>query len=87
MFIDNLGIAHENVVYIPDGSVLEECYKVRVLKPTTDFHYTVIGEEIYPAFPTDDQIMWCIANYKGSQAVVEKIYYIAEIPFAEGDGE
>jgi hypothetical protein len=31
--------------------------------------------------------MWCIANYKGSQAVVEKVYWIAKIPFAEGDGE
>ena len=83
MFIDNLGIAHENIVHIPDDSVLEACYKVRVLKPTIDFRYSVMGEEFYPAYPTDDQIMWCIAHYKGTQAVVEKIYWID----TEGDGE
>lgn len=85
MFIDNLGIAHENVVHIPDDSVLEECYKVRVLKPTTDFHYAVMGEEFYPKLPTDEQIMWCIAHYKGSQAVLEKVFWIEKIPFAEGE--
>jgi hypothetical protein len=87
MFIDNLGIAHENVVHIPDDAVLEECYKVRVLKPTKDFRYAVMGEEFYPAYPTDDQIMWCIAHYKGSQAVVEKVHWIEKIPFAEGNNE
>lgn len=30
-----------------------------------------------------DQIMWCIAHYKGSQAVVEKVHWIEKIPFAE----
>lgn len=87
MFIDNIGIHHEGVVYIPDDSVLESAYKVRVLKPTKDFHYAVMGEEFYPKLPTDDQIMWCIAHYKGSQAVVEKVHWIEKIPFAEGNNE
>jgi hypothetical protein len=29
--------------------------------------------------------MWCIAHYKGSQAVVEKVHWIEKIPFAEGE--
>ena len=83
MFIDNLGVPYEGIVHIPDDTVLEECYKVRVLKPTKDFHYTVMGEEYYPSQPTDDQIMWCITSYKGTQAVVEKVYWMEKIPFAE----
>lgn len=83
MFIDRLGIAHEGVVYVPEGTVTAFCYKVRVLNRDCDGKYRVIGEEEYSAYPTDDQIMWCIANYKGSQAVVEKVYWLAKIPFTE----
>ena len=84
MFMDEFGIHHEGVVYIPDDAVLEECFKVRVLKIVNN-NYKVKGEEFFPKFPTDDQIMWCITRYKGTQAVVEKVYWIEKIPFAEGD--
>lgn len=83
MYMDNFGIHHEGVVFIPDDSVLEECFKVRVLKIVKN-NYKVMGEEFFPKFPTDDQIMWCIARYKGTQAVVEKVYWIEKIPFADG---
>ncbi|WP_034452492.1 hypothetical protein [Butyrivibrio sp. AE2032] len=86
MFIDNLGIHHEGVVFIPDDAVLEECFKVRVLKIVNN-NYKVVGEEFFPMFPEDDRIMWCIARYKGTQAVVEKVYWIDSIPFADGGEE
>lgn len=84
MFIDCLGIPHTGIVYVPDDSVLEECFKVRVLTVVKDGKYKVLGEELYPKFPTEDQIKWCIVHYKGSQAVVEKVYWLEKIPFAEG---
>lgn len=83
MFIDRLGIAHEGVTYVPDGTVTEFCYKVRVLLRDCNGRYSVVGEEEYTSYPTDDQIMWCIANFKGSQAVVEKVYWLSRIPFTE----
>ena len=83
MFIDRLGIAHEGVVYVPDGTVTESCYKVRVLNCNSNGKYSVVGEEEYTGYPTNDEIMWCIANYKGSQAVVERVYWLSRIPFTE----
>ena len=49
MFIDRLGIAHEGVVYVPDGTVTEFCYKVRVLLRDCNGRYSVVGEEEYTA--------------------------------------
>lgn len=85
MFIDNIGIHHDGVVYVPDDSVLEDAWKVRVLKVDEHGKYKVVGEELYGHFPNDEQIMFCIVNYKGTQAKVEHIYWIEKIPFAEGD--
>ena len=85
MFVDNLGTYHENVVFVPDGTVLEDAYKVRVLTQKSSGRYDVLGEELFPNYPTEDQLMWCIANFKGSQAVVEHVYWLTKLPFTEDD--
>ena len=82
----------EDAVYVPDGTILEETFVVKVLKrrcylrgqaPKID----VLVEKHFQKFPTDEQIMWCIARYKGDQATVEKVYSLAKIPFTEDEGE
>lgn len=83
MHIDRLGIVHEGINYIPDGTVVEHCFKVRVLIRKGDGRYEVVGEEEYSGYPSDDQIMWCIAHYEGTQAVIEKVHYLIKLPFTE----
>ena len=82
MFMDDLGVAHENVVYIPDGTILESCYMLTVHKLTEDGYQAVHSEE-FAVFPTEDQIMWQIAKHKGTYASISKSYYLTRLPFTE----
>jgi hypothetical protein len=84
MYLDNFGIAHENVTFIPDGTILDECYMLTVHKLTEDGYKEVHSEE-FKNFPSEDQIMWQIATYKGTYASIAKAYHLVRLPFTEDE--
>jgi len=86
MFLDRLGIAHE-CDYVPDNKILSECFVVRVYTRGKEGNYMIIGEEEYSNYPNKDQITWCLCHYKGTEAVVRKLYYLADLPFSGEDCE
>ena len=86
MIIDRNGNILD-AVKIPDGATIFDCFRVRVIRETINTHSCtskkeVVGEEDFQVFPSDEQIMYCIAKHKGDFATVEKIYSIQIVPFA-----
>ena len=87
MIIDSKGNVIEDAVQVPDGSAIFECFRVRVILETLNkqgltVKKEVIGEEDYVNFPSNEQIMYCIAKYHGDFAIVEKIYCVQILPFS-----
>ena len=83
MFMDDLGICHEKVAFIPDGTVLEEGFHVKVWKITESGVELAAVTDEQDNSPSEDQITWAIAYHKGTYATVEKVFYLSKIPFTE----
>ena len=83
MYMDNHGIIHTGIAYIPDDCVLEEAFRIKIWKAAED-GFEIIGvTEPQDEFPDEDSIKWAISYFKGTFAEVVKIFYLAKIPFTE----
>lgn len=78
MIIDPIFGRMDKAICVPDNVVLDETFVVKV-----HFKEMIVGTQHYETFPTDEQIMWCIKEFNGDCATVEKKYTLGQIPFTE----
>ncbi len=63
---------------------LKKSFVVRLIKKTM-YRKEVVGEEHYTNYPTEKQIMFCLAKYPDTFAAVEEIYVLEDecpLPFS-----
>lgn len=88
MIIDPVYGKMDNAVNIPDGTILDEGFKLIIWQVRNYIRgqapgYMKLKEIHFTSFPTDEEIMYHLVKNNGNEATIEKVYTLGKLPFTE----